>query len=133
LEVNDQYIKVAKIKGQDLPWHNHEQEDELFYIVAGNLLMEIENELPFTMKKVILCKKRNESSVSAAEECAIMLIESNRTYRKGKISNQKTIEDQSISLLFYDKKRKRKRLHFKYKMKPFLGYYLFAKCCCIYS
>jgi uncharacterized cupin superfamily protein len=36
------YIKIAKIKGQDLPWHNHEQEDELFYIVAGNLLMEIE-------------------------------------------------------------------------------------------
>jgi quercetin dioxygenase-like cupin family protein len=51
LEVNDQYIKIAKIKGQDLPWHNHEQEDELFYIVAGNLLMEIENELPFTMKE----------------------------------------------------------------------------------
>lgn len=50
-EVNDQYIKVAKIKGQDLPWHNHENEDELFYIVEGELLMEIENQKSFTMKK----------------------------------------------------------------------------------
>jgi quercetin dioxygenase-like cupin family protein len=31
-EVNDQYIKVVKIKGQEVPWHNHENEDELFYI-----------------------------------------------------------------------------------------------------
>lgn len=23
-EVNDQYIKVVKIKGQEFPWHNHE-------------------------------------------------------------------------------------------------------------
>lgn len=30
-EVNDQYVKVAKIKGQKVPWHNHQNEDELFY------------------------------------------------------------------------------------------------------
>ena len=29
-EVNDQYIKVVKIKGKEVPWHNHENEDELF-------------------------------------------------------------------------------------------------------
>jgi hypothetical protein len=33
-EVNDQYIKIAKIKGQEILWHNHENEDELFYIVC---------------------------------------------------------------------------------------------------
>jgi len=27
--VNDQYVKVAKLRGH-LVWHNHEQEDELF-------------------------------------------------------------------------------------------------------
>jgi uncharacterized cupin superfamily protein len=34
-EINDVYIKVAKIKGDDIPWHNHKNEDELFYIVEG--------------------------------------------------------------------------------------------------
>ena len=35
-EVNNHYIKVAKIKGQEIPWHNHENEDELFYTEALN-------------------------------------------------------------------------------------------------
>ena len=43
-EVNDQYIKVVKIKGQEVPWHIHENEDELFSIAKGTLLMEIENQ-----------------------------------------------------------------------------------------
>jgi mannose-6-phosphate isomerase-like protein (cupin superfamily) len=92
LEVNDQYIKIAKIKGQDLPWHNHEQEDELFYIVAGNLLMEIENELPFTMKKVILCKKE---SIIGFQPKNVLSCSLNPTEHTGKVkSATKTIEDQ---------------------------------------
>lgn len=39
-EVNDQYIKVVKINGQKVPWHNHKNEDELFYVVKGTLLSE---------------------------------------------------------------------------------------------
>ena len=50
-EVNDQYIKVVKINGQEVPWHNHENEDELFYIVEGSLLMEIECNEDFIMGK----------------------------------------------------------------------------------
>ncbi len=38
-EANDQHIKVVKIKGQQLPWHIHENEDELFYIAKEMLLM----------------------------------------------------------------------------------------------
>jgi hypothetical protein len=57
----------------------------------------------------------------SAEECAIMLIESKTTEHTGKVKSAitKTIEDQSISLLRYKKRPKAKRLHFKYKMKPF--------------
>ena len=28
-EVNDVYVKVAIIKGDKIPWHNHTNEDEL--------------------------------------------------------------------------------------------------------
>jgi mannose-6-phosphate isomerase-like protein (cupin superfamily) len=34
--VNDQFIKVAKIKGE-FPWHSHEQEDEMFLVLRGHL------------------------------------------------------------------------------------------------
>jgi mannose-6-phosphate isomerase-like protein (cupin superfamily) len=48
-EVNDVYVKVAKIKGDEVPWYNHINEDELFYIISGTLLMEIEGEYSFEM------------------------------------------------------------------------------------
>lgn len=35
-QVNDQYIKVAKIKGR-LAWHKHDYEDELFLVVKGSM------------------------------------------------------------------------------------------------
>lgn len=98
-EVNDQYIKVAKIKGQEIPWHNHENEDELFYIVEGELLMEIENEPEFIMKKgdLFIVKKGINHRVSSKEECLIMLVESKTTEHTGKVITKitKSIDEQS--------------------------------------
>ncbi len=98
-EVNDQYIKVAKIKGQDLPWHNHENEDELFYIVEGQLLMEIENQPDHIMKTgdLFVVKKGINHRVSSAEECLIMLIETKTTEHTGKVKSPltKSIDEQA--------------------------------------
>ncbi len=38
-EVNDQYVKVAKVKGM-FTWHKHDNEDELFYVLRGQLIIE---------------------------------------------------------------------------------------------
>lgn len=96
--VNDQYIKVAKILGEEVPWHNHENEDECFYILEGELLMELENETPFTMKKgdLFVVKKGVNHRVSSKKECAIMLIEPKSTEHTGKVqaSITKSIEEQ---------------------------------------
>ena len=97
-EVNDQYIKVVKIKGQEVPWHNHEIEDELFYIVEGSLLMEIENQESFVMQKgdFHVVKKGINHRVSSKEECLIMLIESKTTEHTGNVKSQitKSIDEQ---------------------------------------
>ncbi|WP_445457330.1 cupin domain-containing protein [Flavobacterium sp. HNIBRBA15423] len=97
-EVNDQYIKVAKIKGQEIPWHNHENEDELFYIIEGSLLMEIEFQEDFIMQKgdFYVVKKGINHRVSSTEECLIMLIESKTTEHTGKVKSEitKSIDQQ---------------------------------------
>jgi mannose-6-phosphate isomerase-like protein (cupin superfamily) len=87
--VNDQYIKIAKIKGQEIPWHNHENEDELFFIVEGTLLLEIENRPGLLMKKddLFVVKKGINHRVSSTEECLIMLIESKTTEHTGKVKS----------------------------------------------
>ena len=97
-EVNDQYIKVVKIKGQEVPWHIHENEDELFYIVEGTLLLEIENRPDLIMKKddLFVVKKGINHRVSSTEECLIMLIESKTTEHTGKVKSgiTKSVEEQ---------------------------------------
>ena len=97
-EVNDVYIKVAKIKGEEVPWHNHENEDELFYIVEGSLLFEVEGEDSFTMNKgdIFIVKKGINHRVSSVEECQIMLIENKTTAHTGTVKTDitKTVEQQ---------------------------------------
>lgn len=98
-EVNDQYVKLAKIKGNDIPWHNHANEDELFYIIDGELLMEIEDAEPRTMKTgdMIVVPKMVNHRVSSKSECSIMLIETKTTKHTGAVITDVTrsIEEQS--------------------------------------
>jgi mannose-6-phosphate isomerase-like protein (cupin superfamily) len=35
-QVNNQFIKVARIQGE-FPWHSHENEDEMFFVLRGLL------------------------------------------------------------------------------------------------
>jgi mannose-6-phosphate isomerase-like protein (cupin superfamily) len=97
-EVNDQYIKVVKIKGDKVPWHNHENEDELFYIVEGSLILEIENQEAVIMQKgdLYVVKKATNHRVTSDEECFIMLIESKTTEHTGKVQSEitKSIHEQ---------------------------------------
>jgi mannose-6-phosphate isomerase-like protein (cupin superfamily) len=38
-ELNGQYVKICKLK-DDFVWHSHENEDELFLVFKGTLLMD---------------------------------------------------------------------------------------------
>jgi mannose-6-phosphate isomerase-like protein (cupin superfamily) len=97
-EVNDVYIKLAKVKGQDVPWHIHDQEDELFLILDGSLTMEIRNENSFQLKRgeLFIVRRGIEHRVYSEEECSLMLIENKSTSHTGKIQSPitKSIEDQ---------------------------------------
>ena len=86
-EVNDVYVKVAKCFGDDIPWHNHENEDELFYIIEGELLFEEEGKEPFLLKSgdLYIVKRGVNHRVSAKEECRILLIENKSTAHTGTV------------------------------------------------
>ena len=100
-ELNDVYIKLAKIKGDKVPWHKHKDEDELFYIIEGNLLFEIEGQDSFIMNEgdIFIVKKGINHRVSSNEECKIMLIENKTTAHTGDVKTEitKTIDDQLLN------------------------------------
>jgi mannose-6-phosphate isomerase-like protein (cupin superfamily) len=90
-EVNDQYVKIAKLKGQ-LVWHDHAGEDELFFVVRGNLVIEYEGD-----RKVVLPEgamhvvpRGTMHNPVAAEDCWIVLIEPKNTRHTGTVQTQLT-------------------------------------------
>ncbi|WP_250533576.1 cupin domain-containing protein [Caballeronia sp. AZ10_KS36] len=96
-QVNDQYVKVAKVRGQ-LAWHDHANEDELFFVVRGNLTIEYEGgravRLPAGSMHVV--PRGTLHNPVADEECWIVLIEPVETKHTGDVQSPltRTIEEQ---------------------------------------
>ena len=83
-EMNDQLIKIAKVKGEFV-WHDHEHEDEMFYIIKGQLLIEMEdNKVLLNKGDLFVVPKGVQHRPSAEKECWIMLIEPKTTEHTGK-------------------------------------------------
>jgi mannose-6-phosphate isomerase-like protein (cupin superfamily) len=95
--VNDQYVKVAKLLGH-LVWHRHEHEDELFYILRGNLTIEYEAGRAVHLKagSMHVVPMGILHNPIAQEECWIALIETVTTKHTGDVDTPlaKTIEAQ---------------------------------------
>jgi len=97
-EVNEVYVKVAKIKGEKIPWHNHAGEDELFSIIEGSLLFEVEGMPPFVMNAgdLYIVGRGVNHRVSSREECSILLIENKSTAHLGDTESEisRSVEEQ---------------------------------------
>ena len=94
-QVNDQYIKVAKLKGEFV-WHDHPNEDELFFVVYGRLKIAFEDRADVHLGPGEFCVVprgvRHCPSVDAAdEECGIMLIETVTTQHTGDVITERTV------------------------------------------
>jgi mannose-6-phosphate isomerase-like protein (cupin superfamily) len=94
--VNDQYVKVAKLHGQ-LAWHHHAEEDELFYVLRGNLRIEYEGGAVYLKAgSMHVVRKGVLHNPVAEEDCWIALIETVTTKHTGDVETPltKTIEQQ---------------------------------------
>jgi len=95
-QVNDQYIKVAKLQGEFV-WHKHEDEDELFHVVKGQLIIQFEDsEVELNEGDFYIIPKGVMHNPVAKEECWIVLIETVSTKHTGDVETPitKTIAQQ---------------------------------------
>ena len=89
-KVNNQYIKVAKLKGS-FTWHSHEEEDELFYVVKGSMIIEFENaKVKLNEGDFYVVPKGMKHNPIAEDECRIVLIETITTKHTGDVSIPET-------------------------------------------
>ena len=92
-ELNGQQVKLAKLKGEFI-WHRHEQEDELFYVLKGQLKIAFRDRTEvINENEMVIVPKGVEHKPIADEEVWIMLFEPAATLNTGNIQNEKTKVD----------------------------------------
>ncbi len=91
-EVNDFFIKLVKLKGEFI-WHRHEVEDELFFVVRGRLLMELDRQKVWLEEGEFLIVPHGvEHRPVAPEEVHVMLIEPKATANTGGAADERAHE-----------------------------------------
>lgn len=89
-KVNDQFIKVAKLKGS-FTWHKHDDEDELFYVLKGQLVIEYEGErVVLNEGDVHVVPRGTMHNPVAEQECWIALVETVTTKHTGDVITEQT-------------------------------------------
>lgn len=89
-ELNGQQVKLAKLKGSFV-WHKHEHEDELFYVIKGELSIEFRDKIVHLKSGEMLVVPRNvEHKPVALSEVEVMLFEPASTLNTGNTTNEFT-------------------------------------------
>jgi len=92
-EINDAYVKLVKLKGEFV-WHHHDNEDEMFLVVKGRLLMRLrDRDVDLGEGEFIIIPRGVEHLPVAVDECHVLLFEPKTTLNTGHITNERTVAD----------------------------------------
>lgn len=91
-ELNGQQVKLTKLKGEFV-WHKHDNEDEMFLIIKGELEMQLRDG-PINIKpgEFIIIPKGVEHKPVANDEVHLVLFEPASTLNTGNVRNDFTKE-----------------------------------------
>lgn len=92
-ELNDQYIKLAKVEGEFV-WHDHANEDELFVILKGTLILEGRDGIAEVGPGEICVVPKGVEHLPRTKdgEVHLMLIEPKSTKHTGEVKTERTVE-----------------------------------------
>jgi mannose-6-phosphate isomerase-like protein (cupin superfamily) len=89
-ELNGQYIKLVKFKGE-FDWHHHENEDEMFMVISGSFDLEFrDHTVTLGEGEFFIVLKGVEHRPVAKEEASVLLFEPAATLNTGNITSDKT-------------------------------------------
>ncbi len=86
-ELNGQQVKLVKLQGEFV-WHHHEQEDELFWVIKGQLEMRFRDRVErVNPGEFIIVPRGVEHQPVAPSEVHIMLLEPAGTLNTGNVTD----------------------------------------------
>jgi mannose-6-phosphate isomerase-like protein (cupin superfamily) len=90
-ELNGQHVKLVKFQGEFV-WHQHEHEDELFYVVRGSFRMEFRDRaVELAEGEMLVVPRGVEHRPVAEKEVAVMLFEPASTVNTGNAGGARTV------------------------------------------
>ena len=92
-ELNGQYVKLAKLRGEFL-WHHHEAEDELFLVLKGRLIIKLRGrDVALQEGEFLIVPRGVEHKPVAEEEAHVLVLEPKSTLNTGNVLNERTVEE----------------------------------------
>jgi mannose-6-phosphate isomerase-like protein (cupin superfamily) len=91
-ELNGQQVKLAKLQGEFV-WHDHKNEDELFYVIKGQLLIELKDKtITLNEGDLYIVPRGVAHKPIAHEEVHVMLFEPALIKHTGDVQHELTKE-----------------------------------------
>ncbi len=93
-ELNGQAVKLAKAEGEFV-WHEHEDADELFLVVSGELRIEFRDDPDVVLREgeLVVVPRGVEHRPVAEPEAEILLFEPSETRNTGNAETEETETD----------------------------------------
>jgi mannose-6-phosphate isomerase-like protein (cupin superfamily) len=90
-DIHGVQVKVIKLLGEFV-WHRHDDEDELFLVTRGSLLMRFrDREVRVSEGEFLVVPRGIEHQSAAEKECEVLLIEPGSTVNTGNVRNERTV------------------------------------------
>ena len=91
-KVNDTDIRLSKIQGEFV-WHHHDNTDELFLVLKGELLLRLpDRDVRLRKGEMFVVPRGVEHKPVAEEEAHLMTIELEGQPSTGNVRNERTVE-----------------------------------------
>lgn len=92
-ELNGQHVKLVKFKGEFV-WHDHADEDEMFFVVRGQFRMEFrDRSIPLSEGEFLVVPRGVKHRPVAEEEVEVMLFEPAGIKHTGDVESELTVNE----------------------------------------
>ena len=90
-ELNGQHVKLVKFQGEFV-WHDHADEDEMFFVVRGQFRMEFrDRSIPLSEGEFLVVPRGVEHRPVAEKEVEVMLFEPAGIKHTGDVESELTV------------------------------------------
>jgi len=92
-ELNGQHVKIAKVRGEFV-WHKHDNEDELFMVIHGKLIVRFhDKEIELGPGELLTVPRGVEHQTAAKEETYLLMVEPVATVNTGDANDNRCVEE----------------------------------------